>query len=724
MPRVFEAIPVILVALLPCTVAAGPRDLTFEERVRAQEAIERVYYAHQIGATRPFEEAVPGATLERKVRTYLKESLALERLWGAQVTATALREEWERIARSTRMPERLEELHAALGHDAMLIQECLVRPVLVHRLVRQAFASGRAIQSSMQGEASVRGAGLGGGKSEAAGGRPFERRLAAEVIEQRAWDEFRDQAQVEFDERDLHTVASAAGSVMVASPTCGESDTWTPIVVAPNSPSRREGHTAIWTGSHMIVWGGALQEGDVVWLTNTGGRYDPVLDAWTAVSGVNAPTARWFHTAVWTGDRMIIWGGEGQGANYENTGARYDPVGDTWAPTSLISAPPGRAAHTAVWTGSVMIVWGAGPAAYPKSGGRYDPIADTWTPTAILNAPGRRNSHTAVWSGGLMIVWGGVNQFVLNTGGRYDPATDIWLATSVIGAPTARQNHTAVWTGEAMVIWGGTSAGGGTNTGAAYDASADAWTSLSTAGAPAGRHLHTAVWTGEEMVVWGGITGSISGGIVHDTGGRYDPASDTWSATATAGAPTGRYFHSAVLAGDLMLTWGGSIYPGGWSTDDGGEYCICAAGSFYQDADGDSRGDAAISVQACSPPAGFVADGSDCDDTDPAVWGTPSEVQDLVWLDGDTVSWTPPVEPGGAVVVYDLLRSDVAADFGAGAACVESDLPSTNAVDLTTPGSGAAFFYLVRAESRCLVGGQGPLGWASDGTPRTGRSCP
>ena len=35
------------------------RDLTFEDRIKAQEAIERVYYAHQIGATRPFEEAVP-----------------------------------------------------------------------------------------------------------------------------------------------------------------------------------------------------------------------------------------------------------------------------------------------------------------------------------------------------------------------------------------------------------------------------------------------------------------------------------------------------------------------------------------------------------------------------------------------------------------------------------------------------------------------------------------
>ena len=33
------------------------RELTFEDRVDAQAAIERVYYAHQIGTTTPFEAA-------------------------------------------------------------------------------------------------------------------------------------------------------------------------------------------------------------------------------------------------------------------------------------------------------------------------------------------------------------------------------------------------------------------------------------------------------------------------------------------------------------------------------------------------------------------------------------------------------------------------------------------------------------------------------------------
>ena len=63
---------------------ASNLQLTFEERVRAQEAIERIYEKHRIGTRRPFEERVPRDTLEKKVREYLSRSVALEDLfWRA-----------------------------------------------------------------------------------------------------------------------------------------------------------------------------------------------------------------------------------------------------------------------------------------------------------------------------------------------------------------------------------------------------------------------------------------------------------------------------------------------------------------------------------------------------------------------------------------------------------------------------------------------------------------
>ena len=54
---------------------------------------------------------------------------------------------------------------------------------------------------------------------------------------------------------------------------------------------------------------------------------------------------------------MIVWGGY-NGASALNTGGRYNPSTDSWTATSTTNAPAGRSEHTAVWTGSEMIVWG------------------------------------------------------------------------------------------------------------------------------------------------------------------------------------------------------------------------------------------------------------------------------------------------------------------------------------------------------------------------------
>ncbi len=52
-----------------------------------------------------------------------------------------------------------------------------------------------------------------------------------------------------------------------------------------------------------------------------------------------------------------------------------------------------------------------------------------------------------------------------------------------------------------MIVWGGFN--GPFNTGGRYDPSTDSWTPTSTTNAPAGRARHTAVWTDSEMIVWG-----------------------------------------------------------------------------------------------------------------------------------------------------------------------------------------------------------------------------
>jgi hypothetical protein len=89
-------LPQLLIAVTLWILAVEPseaRALSLQERIQAQEAIERVYHAHQIDDTRRFEEAVPRAVLERKVRTYLEHSIALDLFWKSPITSAMLRHE-------------------------------------------------------------------------------------------------------------------------------------------------------------------------------------------------------------------------------------------------------------------------------------------------------------------------------------------------------------------------------------------------------------------------------------------------------------------------------------------------------------------------------------------------------------------------------------------------------------------------------------------------------
>src|SRR5207253_3022981 len=86
--------------------------------------------------------------------------------------------------------------------------------------------------------------------------------------------------------------------------------------------------------------------------------YNPSTDSWTATSTTNAPTARGSHTAVWTGSEIIVWGGVDQDNNLFNTGGRYNPSTDGCPATSATNAPTARSVHMAVWTGREMIGWG------------------------------------------------------------------------------------------------------------------------------------------------------------------------------------------------------------------------------------------------------------------------------------------------------------------------------------------------------------------------------
>ena len=497
-------------------------------------------------------------------------------------------------------------------------------------------------------------------------------------------------------------------------------NSWVATSTQTTVPDMRRWHTIVWTGAELIVWGGS---NDVSTFMNNGGRYDPSTDDWTPTStGTNVPSARYNHTAVWTGTEMIVWGGGQQ----VNTGGRYRPATNGWTTTSTgAGVPEGRYDHTAVWTGTGMIVWGGWAAgAYANTGGVYDPTSDSWTATSTgANVPAGRAYHTAVWTGAEMIVWGGSP--LTNTGGRYMPSADAWMPTSLeTDVPAARMLHTAVWSGTEMIVWGGKAGYAYLNSGGRYNAATDAWAPTSTgAGVPAIRTNHAAVWTGAEMIVWGGYNLDWATTVPLNTGGRYDPTVDGWTATSTgANVLAERYDHAAVFTGQEMMIWGGFPY-----SPDLGRYCACpSALTVYRDADADGFGNPGISITRCdgSVSTGYVVNADDCKDSDATTHPGATEICDGVDNDCNTLiddaiaapagqaevlgaklgaavvlGWSPMDGASGYDVVWgslSVLRSG-GGDFTAGTSgCLEDGTTETSAPHEAIPVSEDGFWYLVR----------------------------
>jgi len=331
------------------------------------------------------------------------------------------------------------------------------------------------------------------------------------------------------------------------------------------APTSRTGHTAIWTGEEMIIWGGDL-DGDEINITNTGGRYNPQSDSWVDMSTTGAPSPRFNHTAIWTGEEMIVWGGRNQ-SSLLNNGAKYDPLTDTWTPVTLTSNPGSRWGHTAVWTGSDMIIWGGNTSLLDftptNTGAKYNPNTDSWTSMSSPALP--RLLHTSLWNGFEMIVWG-----LFNTGAKYNYDLNTWSNITSTGAPSPRVKHTAVWSGSQMIVWGGFDSGNSSsvyNDGATYNPGTNTWTPISLTNAPTARYGHTAIWSGTEMIVWGGESSSVK----FNTGSRYVPNTNTWISTTLTNAPDARTNHTAIWTGTEKIIWGGI---NGLTFNSGAKYSI------------------------------------------------------------------------------------------------------------------------------------------------------
>jgi len=300
--------------------------------------------------------------------------------------------------------------------------------------------------------------------------------------------------------------------------------------------------------------------------------YEPFSETpektWTTGSTAGEPSARWGHAAVWVPEqnRFLLWGGQLANGSYLNSGAWYSPDSDEWQTTVSDSAPSARRGHTLVWDGQSAIVWGGNSSAgHFNTGARLDPGGFFWRSTALSGAPSPRSAHIAQWFPPYMVVIGGRDSGgIRSDAALYHSANDQWTPLALAGEPEARFGASSVAGTDRILIWGGNGNSGPLQTGAQLifqtspSVAAKEWKPISTAGAPSARSGHTAVMAGTRMLIWGGRGASA---LLGD-GAIYDPSTDSWQSIPSHGAPTAREHHSAVWTGREMLIVGGQTAGG------------------------------------------------------------------------------------------------------------------------------------------------------------------
>lgn len=379
------------------------------------------------------------------------------------------------------------------------------------------------------------------------------------------------------------------------------------------APPPAESATVLWTGSEMIIWGGTNNAVNSM-QASRGGRYNSENDTWKSITDVYAPHYRFAHSAIWTGSAMLVWGGEALRRKDEKlaSGGLYDPADDHWKNINIKNAPSPRSHHTTVWASSYkkMLVWGGidnenvlgnGGIYSPKKnkwvkipgktvtfkksqGGEenkssLDKLADEQAPEApkpadsekeedgdsqdkseeplAEGAPSPRSNHVALWTGSEMIIWGGLGSDEagpLGDGARLSLKNKSWTPISNAGAPSPRYGHSAVWTGSKMIVWGGWNNSAHLDDGGIYDPKKNSWKPLSQIAAPSARTLHSAVLADHKMIIFGGLTDNNE---VKDDGAIYDINENKWYKLLLKGNIEGRYLHTAINTGSAIVFWGG-----------------------------------------------------------------------------------------------------------------------------------------------------------------------
>ena len=242
-----------------------------------------------------------------------------------------------------------------------------------------------------------------------------------------------------------------------------------------------------------MIWGGVVPY--TYNYFSSGGIYNPATDSWTSIANPNPLfniAGRSYHSAIWTGTQMICWGGYRDGTatgntthcngitydkpTYYNDGLKYTPATGAYAHMSNIGIEK-RRFHGSVWTGTEMIIWGGGSYSETpteteyvdynynvtydcsttgnylsyKSGVKFTPSASTVTNLPTPASLPKSEEGYLIYNGSKVIAINGSNKLY-----QYDPVTNTWDLNAIpdcpVGVSHNQYTNSLVWTGNKYVF--------------------------------------------------------------------------------------------------------------------------------------------------------------------------------------------------------------------------------------------------------------------------------
>ncbi|MBG6239956.1 N-acetylneuraminic acid mutarotase [Mycetocola sp. CAN_C7] len=373
--------------------------------------------------------------------------------------------------------------------------------------------------------------------------------------------------------------------------------TWGARAPLPNPRNHLAGATV---AGKVYAIGGQHNENENTGLQSDVHRFDPATNAWTKVASL--PKARSHIVSVVRDGQILVLGGTNPGNTASSDVTVYSPDSNTWS--KLPSLPGGRktavaglingvvyltggSLATSTYAGRFAARWETGPsmpvALGEVAGGRIGSslylVGESSNATLALdlatgvwrtNLPIRPfvgHHHAAEVVNGKLYLLGGLG----SGAGKvqvYDPATNAW--TLGRDMPFAAGSSSSALIGGRVYVAGGIIGSVTTNRTASYDPATNTWAEL--AAMPQGRNHAASSTDGSRLFVAGGRgSGSGDGNTVangFNTLQVYDPATNAWRSSATAGSGLAALPQARGGMGKSVF-FGGEMYVMGGETQNG-----------------------------------------------------------------------------------------------------------------------------------------------------------